>query len=78
MAIAVPNRVKLPIGTAIVRGIEARRTAWLIDDSIADGTEKSSIAGVLNISVIGGPLGSRNSGFDLRPWDCRVESRNRE
>lgn len=70
--------MKLPIGAAIVRGIEARRAAWLIDDPTSDGTEKSSIAGVLNILVIGGPLGSYNREFDLRCRGCRVGSRNIE
>lgn len=43
--------MKLPIGAAIVRGVEARGTTGLVDDSISDGTEKGSITSVLKVFV---------------------------
>lgn len=48
--------MKLPVGAAIVRGVEARGTAGLVDDSISDGTEKGSITSVLRF-LLGDPFG---------------------
>lgn len=49
--------MKLPIGAAIVCGIEACGTAGLVDDSISDGTEKVSVTSVLKF-LLGDTLGS--------------------